>query len=208
MALTKAVDTVDEWAEVAQNGIREGATKDISACYSAILHIDCCLSSAVAHTGTKVIVQISSNITGDEHWSDFMVLIGPTGTALGLTLAAQEAAGQTVLSLTNPVTNNMDNDGKFKFMEANTVANSEIVYQIANSGDAGDTITILDGLTSQQETTSYIWDIDNATAEALLMWTIELPMAANRCRVIYNNKYDPDGATVHTHCRLSKVTAV
>jgi len=208
MALTKSVAAVDEWAEVAQNATREGAEVDISDCYSAMLHIDVALSSATAHTGSEIIVQISSNTTGDEHWNTLTRFISVTGTPISVNLANQEAAGQTVLGVTNPVTNNMDNDGKFKFIEHGTVANSEIVFQTANGGDAGDTITVQDGLTNQQETTSVLFDIDHATNEVVGQYAVEIPFGANRCRVLYNNTYDPDGATIHTHCRISKVTGV
>ena len=208
MALTKSVAAVDEWAEIAQNAVREGAAVDISGCYAATLHIDCCISNTTAHTGTEIIIEISSNTSGDEDWTPLVSFVGPIGTAITLALANQEAAAQTVLGITDPVTNNMDNDGKFKFIEHGTVANSEIVFQVSNQGDAGDTITILDGLTNQQETTSYIFDIDHATNSPVGMYTIELPMAANRARVVYDNTYDVNGATVHTKCRISKVTAI
>jgi len=209
MALTKTANTqVDEWAEVSQNAVREGAEVDVSGIYAGALHIDVAISNTTAHTGTEIIVLWSSNTTGDEHWTPLVRFIGPTGTAISVALANQEVAGQTDLGVTDPVTNNMDNNGKFKFIEAVTVANSEIVFQTANSGDAGDTITIMDGLTNQQETTSNIFDIDDATAEAVGQYSIHIPIEANRVKVIYNNTYDPDGATVHTHCRITKVTGV
>ena len=209
MALTKTANTqVDEWAEISQNTVREGAEVDVSGIYAGALHIDVAISNTTAHTGTEIIVLWSSNTTGDEPWTPLVRFIGPTGTAISVALANQEVAGQTDLGVTDPVTNNMDNNGKFKFIEAVTVANSEIVFQTANSGDAGDTITIMDGLTNQQETTSNIFDIDDATAEAVGQYSIHIPIEANRVKVIYNNTYDPDGATVHTHCRITKVTGV
>jgi len=210
MALTKSVAAVDEWAEVAQNTVREGATTDVSGCHSAILHVDCCLSSATAHTGTEIIVEVSSNTSGDEDWTPLVRFIGPIGTAHKVDLGGDEAAGQTVLSVTDPVTNNLDHNGKFIFIEhTGTVANSEIVYQTTNSGDAGDTITILDGLTNAQTAAdSDFYDIDHATNSAVGMYVVELPLSANRARTIYNNTYDADGSTVHTKCRITKVTAI
>ena len=210
MAITKSVAAVDEWAEVAQNTVREGATTDISGCYSVILYIDCCLSSATAHTGTEIIIEISSNTSGDEDWSILTRFIGPIGTAHKVDLGAGEAAGQTVLSVTNPVTNNLDHNGKFIFIEhTGTVADCEIVYQTTNSGDAGDTITILDGLTNAQTAAaSDFYDIDHATNSAVGIYAINIPFAANRVRVVYNNTYDDNGSTVHTKCRISKVTAI
>ena len=66
MALTKSVAAVDEWAEVVTNSVREGATTDISANYSTLLHIICAISSETAHTGTLIRVEISSDTSGDE----------------------------------------------------------------------------------------------------------------------------------------------
>ena len=40
MALTKATAQIDEWAEVAQDAVREGATISTTDAYSAILHIE------------------------------------------------------------------------------------------------------------------------------------------------------------------------
>lgn len=209
MALTKSVAAVDEWAEVAQNGVREGATVDVSGCYAAELMIACALSSTTAQAnGAEVRVQLSGNTSGDEDWFDYMFFVGPTGTAISVALAGTEAAGQTVLSVTNPVTNNLDNEGKWLFIENTTVANSELVFVISNSGDAGDTITIADGLTNEQTTSSNIFDIDSATAEAVRTWVVPLPAGANRVRVVYNNTRDAAGSTVHTYCRITKVTAL
>lgn len=208
MALTKTGTTLDEWAEVAQNGVREGAIADLTDSYNQTLYIACCLSSTTAHTGTEIIVQLSGATSGDEDWFTFQRFIGPTGTAISVALAGTEAAGQTELSVTNPVTANLDNDGKYKFIENSAVANSEIIYTTTNSGDAGDTITILDGLTNEQTTNSNIFDIDSATASAVGQYVVPLPKDALRARVIYNNKYDPDGSTVHTYSKITEQTGI
>lgn len=210
MPLTKLTDEVDSWAEIAQAGFREGANFNVSDSYSATLHIDCALSSITAHTGTEIIVQIGTD-TGDfdDNWSDLVRFIAVTGTAVLLALAATEPVGETVIAVTDPVLNNMDNDRKFKFIENTVAADCEIVYQIANSGDAGDTITIQDGLTHEQDiTTSIIYDIDDVASEALSMHQIDIPASADRVRVFYNNDFDPDGSTVFTRCRITKVTGI
>ena len=210
MALTKSTAEVDAWAEVAQNSQREGAVADISGCYAATLHVDVALSSTTAHTGTEIIVQIGTD-TGDadDNWTNLSRWIGPIGTAVKADFAGSEAQGQTVLSVTNPATANMDNDGKFKFVEdTGSAANSEIVWQVSNSGDSSDTITVLDGISHAKDANDDIFDIDDATQEAVGQYQIELPMPTDRARVIINNKYDPDGSTVHTRTRISKVTAI
>lgn len=210
MATTKSTAEVDAWAEIAQAGFREGATTDVSDSYSATLHIDVALSTTTAHTGTEIIVQTGTD-TGDadDNWSDLVRYIGVTGTAVLLAFDATEPIGETSIAVTNPVTANMDNDKKFKFVENTTAADCEIVYQTANSGDAGDTITIQDGLTHEQDvTTSIIYDIDNVTSEALSMHQIDIPVTADRVRVFYNNNFDPDGSTVFTRCRINKLTGI
>ena len=208
MALTKSGAEVDAWAAIAQNTVREGATVDVSDAYAATLHIDCALGNTTAHTGTEIIVQLSSATSGDSFWSNYMRFIGPTGTAVDADFAGTEAAAQTVLSVTDPVTQNVDNNNKFKFVEHDTDANSEVVYQTAQGADAGDTVTVLDGITNEQTSSSNLLDVDSATVEAVSMQTIDLPTAALRVRVIYNNGYDPDGAIIYTRCRITKVTAL
>lgn len=124
-----------EWTDVAQGGVTETGTIDVSDSRGTTLHIDCCLSSTTAHTGTQIIVQIASEAGVDDAWTTLNQFVGPTGTAISAAMPAEEAIGQTVIGLTNPVTNNFDNDGKFKFFKNGTIANSEIVFQVSNSGD-------------------------------------------------------------------------
>lgn len=210
MALTKSTAEVDAWAEIAQAGFREGVNTDVSDSYSATLHIDVALSSTTAHTGTEIIVQVGTDTgNADDNWSTLTRFTGATGTAVLLAFAATEPIGETAIAVTNPVTANMDNDKKFKFVENTAAADCEIVYQTANSGDAGDTITIQDGLTHEQDiTTSIIYDIDNATAEAVTQHQIDIPSSADRVRVFYNNNFDPNGSTVFTRSRITKLTGV
>lgn len=137
--LTKAVEAVDAWAEITQGagGIREGATVDTSPDYQATLLIDACLSEAVAETaGATIYVEISSNTTGDADWEVLASFGGPVGTAESEALSGDEAAGQTVLSVTNPTTANLDNPSRFIFFEDSaSAANSEIIFQVSNQGD-------------------------------------------------------------------------
>lgn len=210
MSAIKSPASVDVWAEIAQAGFREGAVVDLQGVYSAVLHIDVALSSTTAHDGTEIIVLIGTD-TGDadDNWSILVRYTAVTGTAVLLALAATEPVGETVIAVTDPVTANMDNDKKFKFIENTTPADSEIVYQISNSGDAGDTITLLKGLTHEQDiTTSIIYDIDNAKSEALSMHQIDIPNSADRAQVYYNNNFDSGGSTVFVRCRVSKLTGI
>ena len=133
---TKTEDTeVLAWQEIAQNAVLESGSIDVSGAVAATLHIFIALSSTTAHTGTEIIVQTGSEASVDGSWTNKYRFLGPTGTAVSCALAATEPANETVIAITNPVTNNMDNDGKFKFIENTTAADSEIVYQVSNSGD-------------------------------------------------------------------------
>ena len=199
MALTKTVTAVDEWAEVAQNAVREGATVDVSDMYSAMFHIDMALSNTTAHTGSKIAVQVSSAESGDEDWTTLTEFIGPIGTANLANFDDTEAPGQTVLSV-DVTTGFEDPETRWIFIEdTGTVADSEMALLVDFVND--DTLTILDGLTNAKDTGDDLFNI----AEN---YVVDIPMSANRARVIIDNTFDADGATVHTKTRISKVTGI
>lgn len=211
-ALTKAVEAVDAWAEITQPGIREGATVAVDPNYQTTLYIDACLSEAVAETaGATIYVEVSSNTTGDADWEVLTSFGGPTGTAESEALSGDEAAGQTVLSVTNPTTANLDNPARFIFFEdTGTPANSEIVFQASNEGDASDTITVLDGLTNAKASaTSLMWFIDSTTtgSGAVAQYVVNIPDTANRVRVIYDSTH-ATASDIYTRARLTKITGI
>ena len=216
-ALTKTENTQAlEWVELAAaegaTGMKETGTIDVSGCYSAVLHIDCCLSSTTAHEGTEIVVQTASEAGVDDAWTTLTKFIGPIGTATKADFAANEAAAQTILDVTNPDTTHLNHQGKFIFIEhSGTVASCEIAYQIDDSADAGDTITVLDGIThAQTSAASDIYTVDGSHVSAVGTYTVEVPIAASQARVIFNNWYDDDGtaSTVHIRVRVTKVTAL
>lgn len=134
--LTKVENvSVMAWQEVAQNAVVESGSVDVSSYWNCTLHVFIALSSTTAHTGTEIIVQTGSEAGVDGSWTNLCRFIGPIGTAVSCAFVATEPAGETTIAIDNPVTNNMDNDGKFKFVENTVVADCEIVYQTANSGD-------------------------------------------------------------------------
>lgn len=197
MALTKSVAAVDDWEEIAQNTVREGAVIDVSGLYAGTLHIDVAISNTTAHTGTKIEVQISSNTTGDEDWTTKTDFIGPVGTANQANFDGAEAAGQTVLDI--DVTTGFEADEtRWIFIEdTGTVEDSEMALLVSYINDQN--ITIQDGLTNAKDTDDDLFNIaDN--------YVVDIPLSANRVRVIYDNTYDSNGATVHTKCRITKVT--
>jgi hypothetical protein len=210
-ALTKAVEAVDAWAEVVAGTAREGGTIDVSPNYQTTLYIDVCLAeAAVESVGAVIYVEVSSNTTGDADWEVLQPFGGPTstGTPFKRDISADEAAGQTVLSTTDPVTGNLNHHGKFLFIENTaTAANSEIVFSTADSGDAGDTITVLDGITNAQAAADGdIWSID-AAESAVAQYVIAIPDTAYRVRVVYSNIL-ATGTDIFTRCRIGKETGI
>lgn len=214
MALTKGSQTtLDEWALTANTAIRLGTELDVSSAYQCKLDIKAVLGEAVASEGQpEVIIQTTGEASpAKDDWTNYMCLIGPQGTPVTpLALDATESAGETVIACTNPETAGIDNDGKFKFIKHTTVANSEIVFQTANGGDAGDTITILDGLANEQTAAaSVIMDIDDADLEVVAQWAITIDcIAISRIRIIYNADKDTDGPDVYTFCAYTLNTGI
>ena len=202
MALTKSVAAVDEWASVTQNTTREGAVVDISAVYASALHIQMALDSATAHTGTEIIVQVSSNTTGDEDWEELMRWVGPTGTSVTENIVDNPlAAGSQAIALAD--TTGYTVNGEYRFIKDGTIANSEIFFQkdmTPHNGGNG-SVTAIDGTTNAHATATPIWSIAKT-------WAITIPIEFNRVRVVYDNTHDVDGSSVACKCRISKVTAL
>lgn len=197
------------WTEIAQGAVQESAEFNVSENLQSDLHIITCLSSTTAHTGTEVIVFTGSS-SADDDWTELTRYSCCVGTAIKIDLGGDEAAAQTVLTVTDPVTNNLDNDGKWVFLEhTGTIANCELVYQTDNSGDAGDTVTVLDGLThAQTAAASDFYTIDSATGSVVNNKPVSIPESISRVKVVWNNNYDPDGSTVHVMARGTAFTDI
>jgi len=196
---TMAYSQTDEWAEVSQNAVREGATTTISDCYTTKVFIDYALTSATAHTGTKIEVQVSSNTSGDEDWTTYTSFITLTGTPNTEALSGSEAAAQTVLEVASTTGLYDDDETRWIFIEDNTVADSEMCYLVSHV--AATSVTVLDGITNAHTSADILNDIADRVP-------ITLPTGYNRMRVIYDNTYDSDGATIHTHCAIVETTAL
>ena len=213
MALTKGSQTtLDEWAVTAKTAIRLGTELDVSTAYGCTLNIKAALGEAVASTGQpEVIIQVTGEATpAKDDWTTYMRLVGPVGTPVVLAVGATEPAAETVIACTDPVTALIHNDGKFKFIKNTTPANSEVIFQTENSGDAGDTITILDGLANEQTAAaSIIVDINSARVEVVAQWTLNIDCTSlSRIRVIYNADYDTDGPDVYCFCAYTLHTGI
>ena len=214
MALTKGSQTtLDEWALTANTAVRKGTELDVSSAYQCELDIKAVLGETVASTGQpEVIIQTTGKTSPkEEDWTVKMRYIGPQGTPVTpLALDATEPVAETEIACTNPETAGIDNNGKYKFIKNTTVANSEIIFQTANGGDAGDTITILGGLSNEQTAAaSVIMDIDDPDLEVIAQWnpTIDC-LAVNRIRLIYNANHDIDGPDVYTFCAYTLNTGI
>jgi hypothetical protein len=205
MALTQAGSALDAWALIAQNAVREGAVVDLSDSHQSILHIDVALGNTTAHTGTRIIVQTASAAADDEFWTerhDFVALVGTANTevvlddplaALAVQIHVADLTGFTVAT----------GGTLLAFLLDNTVADSELIRITSTSVEgANDHINILDGVKrAHAVTTSVLSNIASTFA-------VELPLGTLRARVIIDNLYDADGATVYSRTRVTKVTAM
>jgi hypothetical protein len=138
VTITKTQNTqVMEWTTVTAPAVIESGDADLSASIESTLHIDVALSSTTAVVaGIEIIVQIKKE-SGVDEWTDIARIMGPTGTGVKSDFAAEEAAGQTILSITNPTTGKLDHVGKFIFIEDTvTVANCEISFLTECGADA------------------------------------------------------------------------
>ncbi len=130
------------WFEIAGGAaaddtiFKETGSIDVSPSFETTLHIDVALSSTTAHTGTEIIVQIASEAGVDGSWTEIARFIGLIGTAFSTAFAATEPVGETVIAIDNPVANNLDNVGKFKFVENTVAADCEIIWQTEVGADA------------------------------------------------------------------------
>jgi hypothetical protein len=117
-------------------GFLDSGVIDLSAAYSATIHIDCALTSAVAHTGTEIIVQVRSEDATPDEWTTLTSFVGPTGTPFHLHPSGTAAAAQKTILVANPTAGNLNHIGKFLFLKNATIANSEKVYITQCGADA------------------------------------------------------------------------
>ena len=195
-APTKTVAAVDEWANVAQNAVREGSVVDVSGLDGAILHIDIALVAATAHTGTKIAVQISSNTSGDEDWTTLTEFIGPRGTPNTENITNNPLTATSTTATVANTTGYVADETRFIYIKDGTIANSELVLLLSAVTDTS--VTWMDGTTNEHAQTTPFWNIAKT-------YPIVIPWEANRVRVIIDNTFDPDGAAVDTKTRISKV---
>lgn len=197
MALTKAAEAVTDWTAVAQNTVVESGTIDISGHYATALHIQAGLDTTTAHTGTKFIIQVSNNASGDEDWQDLVEFVALVGTAATDLIEDNPlAAASTAIALTGHALTVL---GKWLLIEDGTLANSELIFQIAQTTNE---INALDGTTNAHALNTAIFNV-------AMVKVITIAMEAGlRARLLVDNTYDADGSTLNYKVRATKVTAV
>lgn len=199
MAITKAAEAITDWTAVAQNVVGESGILDISGHYAVALHIQAALDTTTAHTGTKFIVQVSSNSSGDEDWenlggAEFIALIGTA-----VTDAIEDdplAAAETDIAFTG---HSLTTEGIWLFIEDGTLVNSELGFVASQTANE---VVLLDGTTNEHALNTNVFNI-------AISRTIIIPWEAGlRARVLVDNTYDDNGSTLNYKVRAVKVTAI
>jgi hypothetical protein len=116
-------------------GFLDSGVIDLSTAYEAVLHIDCALASAVAHTGTEITVQVRSEATTPAEWTTLTSFVGPTGTPVVVALKSTANSGQKVVPIDNPTAASFT-IGKWMFILNTTPASCEKIYVTAVGADA------------------------------------------------------------------------
>jgi len=197
MVMTKAVSAVTDWTAVAQNTVVESATLDCSSHYGTMLHIQAFLDNTTAHTGTRFIVQASSNTTGDEDWQDLTEFVALIGTAVTDLIENNPLAqNSTAITLTGHAYTDF---AKWLAIEDGTLVDSELVFVKANA-DAN-TVDILDGTANAHAVNTAMFDV--AVSKVVM-----IPPETYRVRLVVANNYDADGATLNYKLRASEITAI
>lgn len=203
MALTKAVASLQGWTAVAAasgTNMVESATYNCAPNYETALQIQAFLTNETAHVGTEFIVQVSSNTTDDEDWSDlcrFTELVNSTPYYDQIRNDPLQVGATGILISSTTGFLVADLPGAWRGISDTT--NSELVFQIGVSSNQS--ITILDGVKYQHAVLTYV----NNTAFSR---DVQIPFWASRTRVIVNNGYDVNGATLLYKVRAYSVTAV
>lgn len=195
-------------------GIKETGSIDVSDSYDTVLHIDVCAGEAAAHDGTEVIVQVASEAGEDGSWTTLRRYIALAGIT-SVKADCNAVNSTNTVYVTDPAGAGLDHDGKVVFIyDTGTIGNSQIMYQIDNSGDAGDTITVIDPPDHATDTDCDVLSCDVAgdaggLAEAVSTVPVSIPLSASQARVIFNNWYGAGtDANVVVRVRVTKVTAL
>lgn len=192
----KAVEAITDWTAVAQNTVVQSAVLDCALHAATLLHIQAALDTTTAHTGTKFIIQVSSNDTGNEDWQDYTEFVGLIGAAATDLIENNPLnALDTSITLTGHALTVL---GKWLLIEDGTLVNSELVFEKSQSANA---VVVLDGVTNAHAQNVAIFNV--ALSQVVL-----LDPSVRRVRVIVDNSYDVDGSTLNYKLRCSKATSL
>ena len=181
----KITTALNDWTAVAQNALVHSAELEIAGVQKAQMQIQAALDTTTAHTGTRLIVQTSNQISGDEDWyplAEFVALIGTAAT--DLIEDNPLAAGSTAIALTGHA---LTAEGILLFIEDGTLADSEIALEASQSANE---VVILDGTTNAHALNTAIFNI-------AMMQVVSLPSTAKRARLVIDNTYDDNGSTLN-----------
>ncbi len=190
-----------DWTAVAQNTIVHSDILDVSDDLECQLMLQAFLDTETAHTGTKIIVEVSWNPSGDEDWYELqgaerVILIG---TANEENIDDNPlAVGSTTILMSS--TTGFTVEGEWRGIKDGTIANSELVRQTAV--DAGVDIDILDGTTNEHATSVNVYSIAMSSIIALLTASIR------RVRIIVDNSYDDNGSTLVYKLAITRATDI
>ena len=192
---------ITDWTAVAQNTIVHSDILDISSDLQAGLILQAFLDTETAHTGTKIIVEISHNTSGDEDWAeipgtDKIILIGTANEEL-IDDNPLTAGSVTILMSS---TTGYETEGLWRGIKDGTIANSEVVRQSAV--DANVDIDILDGTANEHANTVNIYSI--AMSELIA----HLSVYVRRVRLIVDNTYDDNGSTLVYRLMITRATDI
>ena len=194
--VSKSVEAVTDWTSVAQNTVSKSGIIDCSGHAATLLCIQAALNTTTAHNGTRFIVQVSSNTSGDEDWQDYTEFIGLAGTAVADNIEDNPLpANSTSITLT---ANTYTALAKWLFIKDATLVNSELIFEIAQTTNA---ITLLDGTTNAHASGTAIYNI-------ALSQVVMVDPSVNRARVLVDNTYSATGSSLNYKVRVSKATSL
>ena len=191
---SSAVDVVDAWQTVTAATAVVGSVGDLSDAYGdSILYVEVAQIEAVAHAGgSGPVVQVSYT---DDDWVDYWTLSLTADTAATTTTVGAVTDANTVVDLTDASTGDFDVVARKWFIKDGTIANSETVYTVSETGNA---VTLASGCIRSHASGVSVYDrVDD--------FAVSIPEGVTKVRMLWNNT-DAD-CDIAVTCRLNKVTA-
>lgn len=198
-ALTITASGDLDWTAVAEAGVGESGTIDISASYATAIHIQAFLDTTDAHEGTEFIVQTSFKTSGDEDWATLTSFVDLVGTANSEAITNNPlAASSTTITCANTTGYTVDAaQMRWVAIEDGTLINSELILQTGFTTDTN--ITCQDGTTNEHAQNTLMYNIACSRV-------ISIPFGSGvRARVICNNNYDADGTASSLNWKTNKI---